>query len=84
MGLFKDLRSSILEDNFKIIYMNNKIDIINYLDILHFDSNKIIINTKELNVTISGKNLIVSKLLSDELLIEGDINNISLGDNYEK
>ena len=65
-----NLRNYILENDFKIIYLTNKLNIVNYSDISHFDNNKIIINYK------GGKNLVVSKLVSDELLIEGSINNI--------
>ena len=68
-----NLRNYILESDFKIIYLTNKLDIVNYNDISHFDSNKIIINYKDGSVLITGKNLVVSKLLSDELLIEGSI-----------
>ena len=68
-----NLRKYILEDEFKIIYLSNKLNIVNYNDISHFDSNKIIINYNDGSVLINGKNLVVSKLVSDELLIEGSI-----------
>ena len=71
-----NLRNYILENQFKMIYLSNKLDIVNYIDISHFDSNKIIINYNEGSVLISGKSLVVSKLVSDELLIEGSINKI--------
>ena len=53
-------------------------DIVNYSDISHFDNNKIIINYNDGSVLISGKNLVVSKLLKDELLIEGSIDKLEL------
>ncbi len=71
-----NLRNYILESDFKIIYLTNKLNIVNYNDISHFDSNKIIINYNDGSVLISGKSLVVSKLLKDELLIEGSINKI--------
>lgn len=71
-----NLRNYILENQFKMIYLFNKLDIVNYIDISHFDSNKIIINYNEGSVLISGKSLVVSKLVSDELLIEGSIDKI--------
>ena len=76
MSLMKDLRSFVMEEEFKISYIHNKLDIINYIDISHFDSNKIIVNSSHGSVAVSGKNLVVSKLLSDELLIEGSIEKI--------
>lgn len=70
------IRNYILEDEFKMIYLNNKLDIVNYISIIHFDSNKIIIEYKDGKLSISGSNLVVSKLLIDEILIEGSIENI--------
>jgi len=78
MSLIKDLRTFILEDEFKITYSNNKLGILNYSNISHFDSSKIMINYKNGIVLITGQNLIVSKLLIDELLIEGGIEKIEL------
>ena len=71
-----NLRNYILESDFKIVYLHNKLDIVNYSDISHFDNNKIIINYKDGSVLISGKSLVVSKLLKDELLIEGSIDKL--------
>ena len=73
-----NLRNYILESDFKIIYLPNKLDIVNYSDISHFDNNKIIVNYNDGSVLISGKNLVVSKLLKDELLIEGSIDKLEL------
>ncbi len=76
MNFIDNLRNIVLEEEFKINYLKNKIYIINYLDISHFDNNKIIISYKEGTVSISGRNLVVSKLVKDELLIEGSIEKI--------
>ena len=48
-----NLRNYILESDFKIIYLTNKLNIVNYNDISHFDSNKIIINYSDGSVLIS-------------------------------
>lgn len=58
---------------FRVITFENKIDVINYAEIDHFDDSKIIIRYKSGVVVISGKNLIISKLLDDEILIDGKI-----------
>lgn len=68
-----NLRSYILENKFKITIFENKVNIINYLEIDAFDENKIIVRYKNGNVIVSGNNLIISKLLDEELLISGDI-----------
>ena len=76
MSIIKDMREFIFEQDFKITYLYNKLDVLNYTTISHFDSNKIIINYAKGSIAISGDNLVVSKLLSDELLIEGSIQKI--------
>lgn len=76
METLKNLRTHLLEEQFKIQYQNGKVDIINYEEITHFDSNKIMISSKEESISISGSNLVVSRLLKDELLIEGEFDKI--------
>ena len=71
-------RSYLLEDSFSMNVLKNKIEISNYTDIGHFDTNKIIIKYSEGDVVISGKNLIISRLMNDSILIKGIINNIEL------
>lgn len=76
MSLIKNMREYLLEQEFKINYINNKLDVVNYTNITHFDSNKIILNYSKGSVIVSGSNLYVSRLLSDEILIEGSIEKI--------
>ena len=76
LNLVNNLRNVILEEQFKINYIKNKLGIINYIDISHFDNNKIIIKYKEGNILVGGENLVVSKLTKDEILIEGSIEKI--------
>ena len=76
MNIVTGIRSYILESDTKITIVNNKINITNYIDIGHFDDEKIIIKLKNKNVIIRGNNLVVSKLLESEILITGEFNNI--------
>lgn len=71
-------RSYLLEEEFKITIVNNKVNIVNFTSIGHFDDSKIIVRYKEGNVIVKGSHLVVSKLLSDEILISGNIKNIEL------
>ena len=81
LNLINNLKSSLLEEDFKMKYIEKKLGIANYNDISHFDSNKIIISYKNGSVLISGGNLVVSKLIKDELLIEGNIEKIYMKNN---
>lgn len=76
MGINNYIRSYILEEEFKITILNNKINIVNYTSIGSFDDSKIIINYNKGIVIIKGNNLVVTRLMSDEILISGKINTL--------
>ena len=78
MGIVHKFRDYILESELKITILENRVDIVNYTEIGHFDSNKIIVRHDKGNIVINGNNLVVSKLLMDEVLISGTIKNIEL------
>jgi sporulation protein YqfC len=58
--------------------LKNNIDICNYDTIGYLDDNLIIINYEEGEIKIKGENLVVAKLLNDEVLIKGNIKNIEM------
>ncbi len=70
------LQQYVLENQFKITFLNNKLDILNYDTILHFDDNKIIIGYELGTIDVYGDGLYISRLLKDEVLIEGIIKRI--------
>ncbi len=78
MNIINGIRSYILDNELKITILKNKIDILNYTDIGHFDDEKIIIKTNYKDIIIKGNDLVVSKLMRDEILITGDFVNIEL------
>lgn len=80
MDIAKTFRNYIMETEFQIHIVKNKVNIVNYSSIGHFDSNKIIIRYDGGNVIIKGSNLVVSRLLHDEILIAGKIKNIEFGE----
>ena len=63
-------------EKFKVLYVDNKVDIVNFTKIVGIDSDKMILENKDKTCLISGKDLVVSKLLVDEVLISGEINKI--------
>ena len=71
-------RSYLLEDEFSMNVLKNKVEISNYTEVGHFDNNKIIIKYIDGEVVIKGNNLIISRLMNDSILIKGSINNIEL------
>lgn len=77
MKLFNNIRNLINENEFKIIIDNNYIDIINFSKIINITDNLVKIKQNKI-INIYGKNLKVSKMLDDELLIMGNINKIEI------
>lgn len=74
------LRSYIEDTDFRFTYFNNQLDIVNYLKINYLEDSKISLNYKNGNIVIKGSNLRIKKLLDDELLIVGNIENIEFKD----
>ena len=74
MNIINGIRSYILENDLKITILDNKINIVNYIDIGHFDSNKIVVKTNNRDIIIKGNDLVVSKLMNSEILITGEFN----------
>lgn len=72
------IRDYVLEEKFKIIYLDKKIDIVNYIKVEHFDSNLITVSYKDGYVNVIGTKLVIKRLLKDELVISGHIEKIEL------
>jgi len=77
--MLKNLRSIVYDETFKIIVLKNKINIINYDDILIFEDERILVKTRESIIKVTGNNLTINKLYNNELLIEGKIETIEFG-----
>ena len=78
MNFIKNIRSYILEDELQINVFKDKVNIVNYTKIGHFDNTKVMVYYNEGLIEIKGEKLVVSKLLNNEILITGVIKNIEL------
>jgi sporulation protein YqfC len=79
MKIIDKLTDYIYDKDMSIHIYHNRLNIVNYKEISNFSSNKITITYSDGVITISGKNLVVSKLLGNEVLISGEIKQIELG-----
>lgn len=71
----------VIHDNkLKIIYYENKLNILNYKRILIFDKNKVSIDTLNKVIVVRGEDLLITKFVNDELLITGKIKEIKMED----
>ena len=79
MGLIKDVVDYIQDNDVKLIVENNNVKIINYVEIVRFDDNIIIIKHDNGTFKINGQNLFIAKLLTKEILIGGHVKTIEFG-----
>lgn len=78
MRLIKKLDRYLEDNQYQIIIKHNQVNIINFQEIIDFSINKISLRCNDKIVNIEGKNLIISKMLTDEVLITGIIFNIRI------
>lgn len=76
MKLFDNVRSFIKESEFSIHIYQNKVNIVNYDSIGHFDRTQVRIYHSKGEVIIKGSELVVSKLMQEEILVFGNIQTI--------
>ena len=75
----KDKIDRYLNDSdYKITYFNNQLNVNNYEEIIDFFCVLIKIKHNDGISIISGNNLTVSKMIDNEVLIEGKIDSIKL------
>jgi sporulation protein YqfC len=78
MNLFNKLDRYLTDTDYKIIIKENYLNIINYKEIKDFSNKKIVISATNTITTITGENLVVSKMQDNEILISGKIKTIEL------
>ena len=67
------LKNYIANDEFNITIADNIINVNNYMELNYMEDEKISLTHKKGKLLIKGKNLVVKKLLDNEILIVGDI-----------
>ena len=78
MKLTSKLDRYLEDKDYKIIIQKNQVNIINFKNIIDFSDNKISLKCDDKKIDIEGENLIISKMIDDELLIIGNIFNIRI------
>ena len=74
----KKIINYIKDENFKIIYVNNSVNVVNYNKIIEVKNSQITLEKENILVLIKGENLKLNKLLDNEILITGTILEIDL------
>ena len=76
--MIKKIVHYIKDDNLKIIYFNNNINVSNYDNIIEIKDDIISITKDKQVILIKGNDLKLTKLLDNEVLINGIIKKIEL------
>ena len=74
--MFNNLRNYINDNDFRIHIYDKKINIVNYIDIVTLEDNRISIKYQKGLIVIKGTNLSVNKMLDREILITGNIKSV--------
>lgn len=78
MKLVDRLEDYLYDNEYKIIVKKNQVDIVNYDEIIDFSLNKISIKYRNKIFVIEGTNMVISKMLDNEILITGNISNLRI------
>lgn len=72
------LKEYINDNEFRLTVFDDRVHVINFLNIVSLEEERISFITNKGRVIIKGKNLCLNKLLYDEVLISGTIMNIEV------
>lgn len=78
--MLKEINNYINEKEFRINIYKNKINIINYTKIISLEDTFISVLTNNKKIIVKGKNLILLKILENELLIKGELKSLEVID----
>lgn len=78
MKIIDKLDRYLNENEYKLILDNNRLNIVNYEEIIDFSLSNIKVKLKDKIVSIEGGNLVINKMVDNEILITGNISNISI------
>ena len=78
MKIINRLESYLSDNEYRIILRNSGVNIVNYDEIINFSSTQISIRIKNKILIFEGNNLVITKMLDDEILITGNITNIRI------
>lgn len=79
--MLKSINRFIKNNEFSINILNNLININNFIDITILESNKIVLEIPNGYLRIFGSNLIIKKLLDNEIVIIGTISSLEFNSN---
>ena len=74
MKIMTRIDKFLYDREYKIIIKENSVDIINYDEIITFSLKEISVKYKNKIIYVEGTNLVITKMMDNEVLITGNIN----------
>ncbi len=78
MDLIRKVANFIEDKEIKLLITSNSIYVANYTEIVRFNEKIIIIKSTNGEIDLFGQNLMITKLLNNEILIVGKIKKIEI------
>ncbi len=76
--MFNRVKEYINDNEFRLTIFEDRVYAINYLKIISLEDERISFLTAKGKIVIKGRNLRLSKLLDDEVLISGYVTNVEV------
>ena len=76
MKIINNIKTFIYDKDYFVNVYDNKIHIYQYIDLLKLSEEEIIFKLSDFTLYISGSNLHIIKMASNELMIEGVLGNM--------
>lgn len=76
--MFNRLKKYINDTEFRLTVFADRVHVMNFLQIISLEDERISFLTTSGRIIIKGKNLCLNKLLDDEVLISGNIMNVEV------
>ncbi len=76
--MLKRVYEYVRDDEFRFTVFNDRIHIINYEKINSLNNDYVLVQADNRKISIKGKNLVLSRLLENEVLIIGQVINIEV------
>lgn len=78
--MLKNIREYIDSSEFRLTLLKERVNIVNYKELLQINSKEMILTNSTSTIKIIGDNLVLAKLLEREVLITGLISKIEVID----
>lgn len=76
--MLKKIYEYVRDDEFRFTVFKDRIHIMNYFKILSLNSDYILVEDVDIKISIRGENLVLNRMLDDEVLVIGLVKSIEV------